>query len=57
MKELIARIESDNGSDFVEFKSPADSVIVIDRDMAAASHQQILDIYKVPSDRSADLKP
>lgn len=55
MKELIDLIETENGSEFVEFKSPAESVIVIDRKKAAESHRQILDIYRIKDDRSADL--
>jgi hypothetical protein len=57
MKELIQRIEADDGSDFVELASSSGSVIVLDRKEAEASHQKILDIYRIAADRSADLAP
>lgn len=55
MRELIERIEADDGSEFVELKSPSESVIVFDRKKAAESHQQILNIYRIKGDRSVDL--
>lgn len=57
MKDLIQRIESDDGSGFVELTSSSGSVIVLDRKEAEASHQSILDIYRIASDRSSDLAP
>ena len=57
MKELIERIEADDGSDFVELASSSGSVIVLARKEAEASHQKILDIYRIAADRSADLAP
>ena len=57
MKELIQRIEADDGSGFVELTSSSGSVIVLDRKEAEASHRSILDIYRIASDRSPDLAP
>jgi len=57
MRELIQRIEADDGSGFVEFASTSGSVIVLDRKEAEASHRKILDIYRIAADRSADLMP
>jgi S1-C subfamily serine protease len=57
MKELIERIEAEDGSEFVELKSANSNVIVLDRKLAKESHQQILDIYRIAADRSADLIP
>lgn len=57
MRELINLIETDNGSGFVELKSPSGSVLVLDRDEAAESHDEILSIYRIVADRSADLMP
>jgi len=57
MRELIERIEADDGSAFAELRSANGQVIVLDREAAAASHDQILGIYRVAADRSADLKP
>lgn len=57
MKELIERIEANDGSEFVELKSPDESVIVLDRKKAAESHQSILNVYKIARDRSEDLEP
>lgn len=57
MRELINLIEEDDEAEFVELRSPNKSVIVFDRVKAAESHQSILNTYRIPADRSADLLP
>jgi len=57
MRELIARLEAGDEDGFVELKSDSGNVVVLDRRLAAASHQHILNVYRIPGDRSADLKP
>jgi S1-C subfamily serine protease len=55
LRELMERVEGGEG-DYMELTSPQGSVIVLDREEAAASHEQILSIYRIPVDRSDDLR-
>lgn len=57
MRELIDRIERDDGNAFVELESPTGSIVVLDKAKAAASHDAILGIYRIAADRSPDLLP
>ncbi|HMO51624.1 MAG TPA: serine protease [Kiritimatiellia bacterium] len=56
LRDVIVRIEEDPG-DFVELKSSGGHVVVLDRELAEASHESILRIYRVGADRSPDLLP
>lgn len=55
LQELIEIVESDVADEFVVFSSDQDQEIVLDRQKVEASTQRILDIYRIPRDRSDDL--
>ncbi|MCO6400045.1 MAG: trypsin-like peptidase domain-containing protein [Verrucomicrobia bacterium] len=55
MKELIAAVEYPDGDEFVTFSNDAGQVVTLDRAKALASRDQILNTYRIASDRSPDL--
>ncbi len=55
MKELVEKIESCN-EPFIILEDQFNRKIIIDRFKAQKSHQEILDIYRIPSDRSENLR-
>jgi S1-C subfamily serine protease len=56
LKELIRAVERPEGGEFVTFGSAAGQVLVLDRAKAKASRDEILRLYRIPEDRSQDLK-
>ncbi|MCZ7593322.1 MAG: hypothetical protein M5U15_14820 [Kiritimatiellae bacterium] len=57
MKELIAAVENPDGDEFVTFSNEAGEEVVLDRKNAIGSRDEILQTYRIPSDRSPDLQP
>lgn len=57
MKELIAAVENPEGGEFVSFSNEAGEEVVLDRAKAIGSRDEILQTYRIPSDRSRDLQP
>ena len=55
LRELISIIESDNGNPYIELKSASGRMLVLNREKVAASHEEILELYRVQADRSPDL--
>jgi S1-C subfamily serine protease len=56
MKELIRAVERPEGGEFVTFGNSAGQVLVLDRAKARASRDDILRVYRIPEDRSQNLK-
>lgn len=54
MKELVRAAES-NGGEFVTFSNESKQIIVLDRAKAQAAMPEILELYRIESDRSDDL--
>jgi S1-C subfamily serine protease len=55
LKDLISRVESNKG-DYVVFENDIGQELVIQRSAAEASEAEILDRYRIPEDRSEDLR-
>ena len=55
LRELISIIESDNGNPYIALKSASGRMLVLNREKVAASHEEILELYRVQADRSPDL--
>ena len=57
LKDMIALIEEDGaGKNFVEIVTQAGTIMVLDREKAEKEKGRILEIYRIPSDRSSDLR-
>ncbi len=56
LKELMAAVERGQGNEFVTFGDGAGQVVVLDRAKVAASQASLLTTYRIPEDRSSDLK-
>ena len=57
LKDMIALIEADGaGKNFVEIVTQAGTIMVLDREKAEKEKGRILEIYRIPSDRSSDLR-
>jgi len=50
----VAKVEAIQ-DDYIILENKWDRQIVIDREMAKNTHQEILEIYRIPFDRSEDL--
>ena len=55
LRQLVGLLEAGNGAPFAVLKSPRGHEIVLDRQRARESRDEILATYRVPSDRSPDL--
>ena len=56
LEALVAAVESCTDQVYVRFEDVQDTQIVLKREQVEAEHQQILDTYGVPVDRSEDLR-
>lgn len=56
LKELMAAVEKGRDNEFVTFGDGAGQVVVLDRRKVADSQARILGTYRIPEDRSPDLK-
>ncbi|MEM4658228.1 MAG: serine protease [Candidatus Methanosuratincola sp.] len=56
INELVRTIEGGSGA-FVEFKGKDGRIVVLDRQKVKEANPKILETYRVPSDRSIDIKP
>jgi S1-C subfamily serine protease len=56
LMELIAAVEKGAGNEFITFGDKNGQVVVLDRRKAEAAHEGILNTYRIPADRSPDLK-
>ena len=56
LKELMAAVERGKDNEFVTFGDGAGQVVVLDRAKVAASQAALLSTYRIPEDRSPDLK-
>ncbi|MEM4409608.1 MAG: serine protease, partial [Candidatus Caldarchaeum sp.] len=56
MNELVNAIEGGNSA-FVEFKGKDGRIVVLDRERVKEANPKILQTYRVPSDRSPDMRP
>jgi S1-C subfamily serine protease len=56
VKELMAAVERGKDNEFVTFGDGAGQVVVLDRAKVAASQAALLSTYRIPEDRSPDLK-
>ena len=54
LKDFVQKVESIQ-DDFIIFENKWNRKIVIDRQMAETSHQEIIEIYRIPFDRSEDV--
>jgi hypothetical protein len=54
LRDLITRVEGGAGP-FVEFRSPSGQQLILDRAQVAAQQASILELYRIPFDRSQDL--
>jgi len=54
LSDFVAKVEAIQ-DDYIIFENKWDQQIVIDREMAKNTHQEILEIYRIPFDRSEDL--
>ena len=55
IRHLIERVESASESPYMEFKNEVGQMIVLDREKVAATHAEILALYRIGADRSPDL--
>lgn len=55
MRDLVEKVENSEGS-FIILEDRYNRKVVIDRILALESHQEILEIYRILSDRSDDLR-
>ncbi len=55
LREMIEIVERNAGNEFVEFENPVGRKLVLDRQKVKDTHQEILDLYRIPQDRSDDL--
>ena len=56
MKELIAAVKQGAGKEFVTFGDDNGRVVVLDRQKAESSQADLLNLYRIPADRSPDLQ-
>lgn len=56
LRELIAAVEKADAPEFVTFSNESGSVLVLDRAKATAAGPDILKTYRVPADRSQDVR-
>jgi len=54
LNDFVAKVEAIQ-DDYIILENKWDQKIVIDREMAKNTHQEILEIYRIPFDRSEDL--
>ena len=54
LSDFVAKVEAIH-DDYIILENKWDRQIVIDREMAENTHQEILEIYRIPFDRSEDL--
>jgi len=54
LKDFVEKIENIT-DDYIILKNESDQKIVIDRELAVNTHQEIMEIYRIPFDRSDDL--
>jgi hypothetical protein len=54
LSDFVAKVEAIQ-DDYIILENKWDRQIVIDREMAKNTHQEILEIYRIPFDRSEDL--
>jgi hypothetical protein len=54
LSDFVAKVEAIQ-DDYIILENKWDRQIVIDREMAENTHQEILEIYRIPFDRSEDL--
>jgi preprotein translocase subunit YajC len=54
LSDFVGKVEAIQ-DDFVILENKWDRQIVIDREMAENTNQEILEIYRIPFDRSEDL--
>jgi len=57
LKELIRMVETEAQGPFVVFESRNGQQLVLDRDKVTKNAAAILGTYRIPTDRSTDLKP
>ncbi len=56
LRHLIEVVESGAGNEFIEFSNTGQGRIILDREKAASELESILSIYRIPADRSDDLR-
>ena len=56
LKHLIKLVEAGEGDEFIEFTNTGGQQIVLDRQKVKAHQAAILNLYRVPEDRSEDLR-
>jgi len=54
LNDFVAKVEAIQ-DDYIILENKWDQKIVIDREMAKNTHEEILEIYRIPFDRSEDL--
>lgn len=55
LRHALDLVETEGDHPFVELKSPDGRLIVLDREKVATNHREILTLYRINADRSADL--
>jgi S1-C subfamily serine protease len=56
MRELIAAVEKGAGQEFIVLGDGGGQVVVLDRKKAESSHAALLNTYRIPADRSPNLR-
>ncbi len=56
LKDLVSKVEAAHESEFIVFSDPRNNEMVLDREKALAATEGILKRYRIPADRSDDLR-
>jgi len=56
LQDLVATVEHGSENPYAVFKTAENKTIALNRDQAAAEHREILELYQIAADRSANLE-